>query len=373
MKRDSSTNQPVRMKDIARDLGVSVVTVSKVLRDHSDISTATKRRVRKRIRELNYHPNLIARSLASKHTFTIGLVVPDLTHTFFGEIAKGIAHEIRPKGYETLISYSEEDPRIEKAEISRLLGRRVDGLVIASSLPSTDTEVFTMIERQKVPYVLVDRVFPGFEANFVVIDNEEIGFIATEHLMECGCRRIAHIRGPQVGNSGARLNGYRKALARYGLKMPAGYVVGDKFTVFTGGTDEMRQLLRLDPRPDGVFCFNDSLAVGAMKAVLEAGLRVPEDVALVGASNTRLSDFLRVPLTTIDQSSELTGQLAGDLLLDLMQSKRRRRPRTVLVGPRLIVRESTMRNREYQENSIQPGLRRRQTGPASASVLGRHR
>src|SRR5438034_81752 len=232
MKRDSSTNQPVRMKDIARDLGVSVVTVSKVLRDHSDISTATKRRVRKRIRELNYHPNLIARSLASKHTFTIGLVVPDLTHTFFGG--------------------------------------------------------------------------------------------------------IANIRGPQVGNGGARLNGYRKALARYGLKMPAGYVVGDKFTVFTGGTDEMRQLLRLDPRPDGVFCFNDSLAVGAMKAVLEAGLRVPEDVALVGASNTRLSDFLRVPLTTIDQSSELNWQLAGDLILDLIQSKRRRRPRTVLVGPRLI-------------------------------------
>ena len=330
------------MKDIAEDLGLSLVTVSKVLRGHGDISAATKRRVLKRIRELNYQPNLIARGLASRRTHTIGVVVPDLTHTFFGELAKGVAHKVRPSGYATLISYSEEDPEVEKEEIGHLLARRVDGLAVASSLPPTDTEIFRLIERHKVPYVLIDRIFPGLEANFVGMDNQEIGRLATEHLIECGCRRIAHIRGPEVGNGLERMKGYQKVLAQHALTMPAGYIVGEKFIV-TGGYEEMRQLLRLDPLPDGIFCYNDFLAIGAMQALSEAGLRVPNDVALIGASNTRHSDILRVPLTTIDQSSELTGQLAGELLLELMQSKRPRKPKTILLPPKLIVRESTAR------------------------------
>ena len=354
MKENGFMNRPVRMKDVAKDLGVSVVTVSKVMRNHSDISTATKRRVLKRIRELDYQPNLIARSLASKRTLTIGLVVPDLTHSFYGELAKGVAHKVRRKGYETLISYSEEDPRVEKAEIERLLSRRVDGLAIASCLPPEDTEMFKLIERRRVPYVLVARVFPGFEANFVGMDNEEVGRMATEHLIECGCRRIAHIRGPQVGNALGRLNGYKKALARHGLEMPAEYVVSGNTQVITAGHDEMHQLLGLNPPPDGVFCYADGLAVGAMRALFEAGLRVPDDVALIGASNTRHSDILRVPLTTIDQSSELTGQLAGELLLELMQSKRPRKPKTILLPPKLLVRESTMRKQSSSENLNQP-------------------
>jgi LacI family transcriptional regulator len=343
MKENGFMNRPVRMKDIAKDLGVSVITVSKVLHNHSDISKATKERVLKRIQELDYQPNLIARSLASKRTFTVGLVVPDLTHTYYGELAKGFAHKVRRKGFETLISYSEEDPRVEKAEIERLLARRVDGLAVASCLPPEDTEMFKLIERRRVPYVLVARVFPGFEANFVGMDNEEVGRMATEHLIACGCRRIAHIRGPQVGNALGRMEGYMKALACHGLEMPAEYVVSGNTRAVTGGHDEMRQLLNLSPPPDGVFCYGDELAVGAMRALFEAGLRVPDDVALIGASNTRHSDFLRVPLTTIDQSSELTGELAGELLLKLMQSKRPRKPQTILVPPKLIVRESTMR------------------------------
>jgi len=350
MNDDRLANRPVRMKDIAEDLGLSLVTVSKALRGHGDISAATRRRVLKRVRELNYQPNLIARGLASKRTHTIGVVVPDLTHTFFGELAKGVAHKVRPGGYATLISYSEEDPDVEKEEIGHLLAHRVDGMAIASSLPPTDTEMFRLIERHKVPYVLIDRVFPGLEANFVGMDNQEIGRLATEHLIESGCRRIAHIRGPEVGNGLERLKGYQKALACHGLSMPPEYIVGEKFIV-TGGYQEMRQLLRLDPLPDGVFCYNDFLAIGAMQALSEAGLRVPDDVALIGASNTRHSDILRVPLTTIDQSSEETGRLAGELLLKLMQADRPCRPRTILLPPRLIVRGSTRRKTPTREGT----------------------
>ena len=334
----------VRMKDIAKDLGVSVVTVSKVLRNHDDISAGTKRRVRKRIRELNYQPNWIARSLATRRTCTIGLVIPDWTHTFFGEIAKAIADKVRRETYEVFISYSEENPRFEREEVNRLLSRRVDGLIIASCLPPTDTSVFKLMDRNHVPYVIIDRAFPNLEANYVGSDNEAIGALATEHLIEIGCHRIAHIRGPEVMTGIGRLNGFRKALLHHGLEMPPEYVVGKEFSL-TGGYDHMRELLRVSPRPDGVFCYNDALAAGALQAIWEAGLKVPDDIAIVGAGNIRFSDVLRVPLTTIDQSSRRIGQLAGELLLELMQSNRRRKPKTILLPPKLIVRESTMTKR----------------------------
>jgi LacI family transcriptional regulator len=142
---------PVRMKDVARDLNVSVVTVSKALRDQSDISAATKRRVLKRARELNYQPNWIARSLVSGRTHTIGLVVPDLMYPFFAEVAKGISDKVRPSGYQVLISISEEDPSIEREEVALLLARRVDGLIVASAQSPARTGLFRNVEEQKVP------------------------------------------------------------------------------------------------------------------------------------------------------------------------------------------------------------------------------
>ncbi len=330
----------IRMKDIARDLQVSVVTVSKVFRNHGGISPATRKRVLQRMKELNYQPNWAARSLATKRTYTIGLVIPDLMHSFFAEVAKGVTRKVRPHGYHVVISNSEEDPEIENQEVELLLARQVDGLILASAQPPGRSEIFRRIRQRRVPFVLIDRRVRGLKANYVGVNDEETGRVATEHLIDRGCQRIAHIRGPAVSTGEGRLGGYQAAIESRRLQMPAGYVVKGGYGVTTG-YEAMRRLLAIEPRPDGVFCFNDPVAAGAVKAILEAGLRVPEDIAVVGAGNVHYSDLLRVPLSTIDQGSSALGESAAELLLQVIESKRVHPSRSVFLPPRLIVRESS--------------------------------
>ncbi|HEV2174500.1 MAG TPA: LacI family DNA-binding transcriptional regulator, partial [Nitrospira sp.] len=208
---------PVRMKDIARDLGVSVVTVSKVLRNHSDISEETRERVLARIKEVDYRPNIAARSLVTGRTYLVGLVVPSLLHPFFAEIAKALSENLRQHGYYLIISSSEEDPELEEQEINHLLERRLDTLIIASCRASFD--LFQRIERENTSYILIDRNFEGLSANFVGVDDETVGVLATQHLIDIGCQRIAHIRGPETSPGKQRLQGYKRTLQRSGMKV----------------------------------------------------------------------------------------------------------------------------------------------------------
>lgn len=330
------------MKDIAKDLNVSVVTVSKVLRNQGDISQATRKKVLKRAKELNYQPNWVARSLVTRRTYIIGLVVPDLMYSFFAEVAKAVGRTIRPAGYNVLISDSEEDPELEVREIDLLLARQVDGLIIGSTQRPRHTDIFKRIEERKVPYVLIDRPIPGIKANYVGVDGEQMAHAAVDHLVRQGCRQIAHIRGVGMTNAAARLKGYKDAMKRHGLKVPAGYVV-EATADENSGYEGMQRLLALDPRPDGVFCFNDPLAAKAMTAVLDAGLSVPDDVAVVGAGNVHYSDLLTVPLTTIDQSTARMGEEAAKLLMELIGAKRARQPKSVLLPPKMVERRSSLR------------------------------
>ena len=216
---------PVRLKDIAQDLNVSVMTVSKVVRGCADVGPATRSRVLARIKELNYQPNWVARSLAGRRTFMIGVIVPDLMHSFFAEIAKGISTAIRPLGYDVVICNSEEDAAVESSEIDRLLARQVDGLILASAQPPSASEAFDRIEARNVPYVLIDRRFPERSASYVGADDQAIGMLATNHLIERGCRRIAHISGPEPNPGSGRLKGYRAALAAAGMAVRESYIV----------------------------------------------------------------------------------------------------------------------------------------------------
>jgi LacI family transcriptional regulator len=337
---------PARMKDIARDLGVSVVTVSKVLRNHADISEETRERVRKRMQELNYRPNLAARTLVTGRTLSMGLVVPDLVHPFFAVVAAGISKVLRSRGYSLMITCSGEEPELEQQEIEQMLARRVDALLIASAQGTVES--FRRIEEHKTRYVLIDRQFAGLCANFVGVDDEAVGLMATGHLLDAGCRTLAHIGGAGVSTSMGRREGFRKALARRGIAVVERYIIarerGDN-AVDVSGYDAMRKLLRLDPRPDGVFCHNDPAAMGAMKAILEAGLRIPGDVAVIGCGNVRYADSLRVPLTSVDQDCEGIGERAANLALSLLESKAPVRPQTVLVEPKLVIRASSQRQK----------------------------
>ena len=330
------------MQDIAKDLNVSVVTVSKVLRNQGRISDATRRRVLRRAKELNYQMNWVARSLVTRCTFTIGLLLPEFAHPFFAEIARAVAHTVRPHGYHVVISSFEEDPELEASEIDSLLARQVDGLIIASSQSPRHLKVFKTIQERKTPYILIDRPIAGLRACFVGVDNRAIGYLATEHLIEKGCGRIAHLHGPEIRISTERREGYRHALVKAGLTPHSPYIVSGGRGDNTG-YQGMRQLLKLKPLPDGVFCYNDPVAIGAMKAILEAGLKLPQDIAVVGAGNVRYSDVLSVPLTTIDQGTCRIGALAAELLLARIGSKRAIRPQKILIPPKLVERESTRR------------------------------
>ena len=330
---------PVRLKDIARDLNVSVMTVSKVVRNCADVGAETRSRVMARIKELNYQPNWVARSLAARRTFIIGLIVPDLMHSFFAEIAKGVSATIRPLGYDMVICNSEENNENEASEVDRLLARQVDGLLIASAQPPNETELFSRIEARGIPFVLIDRRFSESNAPYVGADDEAIGRMATKHLLDRGCRRIAHIAGPQLTPGAGRLKGYRETLASAGIKLPESYIehAKDDDTGYAAAS----RLLKLNPRPDAIFGYNDPTAAGAMKAILEAGIKIPEEIKVIGVGNVHYSDLLRVPLSTIDQSSATIGEQAADILIKSIGGKRRKTVKPVLIDPVLVAREST--------------------------------
>jgi LacI family transcriptional regulator len=332
-----------RMKDIAADLGVSLMTVSKALRLHSDISEETRERVLQRARELHYHPNLIARGLVTRKSYLVGVVIPDLMHSFFAEVAKGLSQRLSPHGYQAVLTDSDDDPELETRQIEALLTRHVDGLVIASTQDDWQSRMPDALRAGTVPYVLVDRLPENMEGLlFVGTRDEELGSLATEHLIQQGCRLVAHISGPATPNSRQRQQGYQQALVKHGRRVDPAYSV-------VGGSDNKtgyraaRQLLELKHPPDGIFCYSDPVAAGAMKAVLDAGLRVPQDVAIVGAGNIHHSDLLCVPLSTIDQDSSKIGETAAEFLLEAFESKGAPVCRTVLLSPRLVVRESSRR------------------------------
>jgi LacI family transcriptional regulator len=276
--------------------------------------------------------------MVTRRTYLVGLVLPDLMHSFFAEVAKGVARKLQPLGYQVVISNSEEDGEIEQRHVEVLVNRKVDGLIIASA--QKNAQLFETLDRSKIPYVLIDRLLPGVDANYVGVKDDELGAMATEHLVAQGCRRIAHIRGPAVATGTGRLRGYRKVLARHGMEARSDYIVSGQVGDSTGYA-AMQELLKAKPLPDGVFCYNDPVAAGAVKAILEAGLRVPEDIAIVGAGNVHYSDLLRVPLSTVDQSSSIIGERAAELLSECMEAPAP--PKRIFIQPRLIVRDSSRR------------------------------
>ncbi len=331
------------MKDIARDLGVSVVTISKVLRNHPDIGSATKERVLQRVKELNYTPNLMARGLVTGRTSLVAFVVPDLASSFFSEVAIYLSIELRKRGYFMLICWTEEDPEIQTNEVQRLLSLGIDAMVIATS--GDDISSFRLIESRNVPYVLFDREVPQLKAPFVGVNDVLAGEMATQHLIDIGCKRIGHICGPPMSPGRNRLEGYKNALRRAGLPVKEGLVVTPLESGPRGiqhGFEATQRLLAVKPRVDGIFASNDPLAIGAIEGTLAAGLRIPRDVAIIGCGNIPLGRALHIGLSTIDQNTKELGEKTAKLVLSLLQKTGDSMPaRKQILKPKLIVRESS--------------------------------
>jgi LacI family transcriptional regulator, galactose operon repressor len=331
------------MKRIAGELGVSITTVSKVLNNRDDIGHATRARVLAKVAELGYQPNAVARSLTLRRTHTLGVVIPDLMHSFFVEIVAGLEAAASARGYGLLLCSSNEDPAKERQELDMLRQRQVDGIVLGSANASGNTDLLEQLTSLGIALVMIDRDdHPDVRCDRVVTDDLEVGRLATAHLLSQGRRAIAHITGTQVVHAKRRADGYRAALKAAGAKARADWVVRGGFKE-ADGYRGMKKLLSMKPRVDAVFAANDPSAIGAMKAIWDAGLRVPEDIAVVGAGDIALGDLLRVPLTTISWSREDQGRAAAELLLDRIDAEpdAAARLRRVVIPPQLVVRRSS--------------------------------
>lgn len=352
---------PVKMKDIARDLGVSVVTVSKALRNHPDISRTTRERVLQRVQELSYRPNLTARSLVTGRSSLVGLIVPDLIHPFFADVAKGLSLALRQKGYFLVLSSSEEDAELEQQEVEHILAHRLDALVLASC--QTETTSLERVQRGDTPLVFIDRFFKNLRSHFVGSDDYAAGKLATEHLIAVGCKRIAHIRGPESSVGHRRLKGFTDTLKRHNIDLPPEYVVNARQVDTEGrlsGADALRQLQQHSRVPDGIFCYNDVLGIGVIAEAIRQGLRVPDDLAVIGCGNLHYDVEIRVPLSSVDQRSREIGSRAAAMILEILAAREAAPEgevqdfRNVVLQPRLIARESTARSQAASRNGRKP-------------------
>jgi LacI family transcriptional regulator len=344
-----------RMKDIAKALNLSIVTVSKVLnKKDANISEGTRQRVLECARRLDYRTNLAAKGLVTGQSKMIGLIVPELFHGFFGEVAAGMSDALSQEGYGLIISSSRDNENLEKQEIKQMLARSVDALVVASC--SSEASELTAAHRE-APVILLDRRVGG-RGTFWLVGTDDLlaGELATQHLIEIGRKRIAFIGAASFSPTTDRRNGYRAAMERAGIKIHPKYEVRlpqNEESNHVLGEKHMGELLKLRPRPDAVFCYNDPTAWGATFATLEAGLRIPEDIAILGCGNSIYNGFFRVPLTSVDLNAARMGEEAANLALRAIKEralKVEHAPMALLLRPTLVVRGSTVGKRASRDD-----------------------
>src|SRR5438128_6825348 len=328
------------MKRVAAELGVSITTVSKVLNNQPDIGAATRSRVLKKVEELGYRPNAVARSLTLRRTNTLGVVIPDLMHSFFVEVVAGLESVMSARGYALLLCSSGEDAGKERRELEALKQRQVDGLVFASAHATGNEDLLRQLIDAGKCLVMIDRDdHPDIKCHRVLTDDERVGWLATSHLAGLGHHAIAHIAGPPIVHAKRRERGYRQALREARIAARPEWIVRAGF-LERDGYEAMKRLLAAAPRVSAVFAANDPTAIGAMKAIWDAGLAVPDDIAVVGAGDIAHGDVLRIPLTTVSWSRQEMGTRAAELILERVEGRPSRTFRRVIIPPRLVVRAS---------------------------------
>jgi LacI family transcriptional regulator len=329
----------VTLQEVGRRAGVSAMTVSRVINGRPGVDAETQRRVEEVIAELDYVPNRIARGLLSQKTQTIGLIVPDVVNPFFAPVVRGAETAARRAGYRVLLCNSEGDLRLEREYIEDLMAHRVEGLLLAPASDASRHSVFPLL-RGGFPLVLLDRVLPDSDCDLVVSDSATGARRLVEHLLAVGHRDIAHLADAEDTSTGRdRLQGYREALAAAGLPVREDLVF--RATVDQiGGYRAAQEALALEPRPTAIFAVNNMTAVGAMKALRERNLSVPEDMALVCFDDVEHLAVLSPFLTVVDQPAETLGALGAQLLLERIAGKAGDRSRRITLQTDLIVRRS---------------------------------
>ncbi len=309
----------VTVKDIAKRLRLHYTTVSKALRDHPDISPATKARVLSAAEELDYHPNSIAKSLKRQATSTLAVIVPSIRNDFFSAVISGIEEIAYGREFNTIVCQSNEDADREAIHVHTLISNRVAGVLVSVAQTTTSGDHFQALQKQGIPLVFFDRVRDDVQAGRVVVDDYGGARRAVEHLIRSGYRRVAHLAGHTHTSIGRdRCRGYVDALQRHGMAVESEMIVYGGFEE-PDGIEGMRRIMALVPRPDAIFAVNDPVAVGAHSEAKQHHLRIPHDVALVGFGDNTLSSYLDPPLTTVTQSPYRVGKAAARMLLQQIE------------------------------------------------------
>jgi len=335
----------VTLKDLAEALEISVATVSKALKNYSDVSPSTKKRVKELAETLNYTPNSLAVNFRTKESKTIGLIIPEVVHHFFSNIIKGIIAQAEKKGYLVIILQSNESYKLEKKQLDLLVSKRVDGVLMTLSNGTANYKHINAVLDRDIPLILFDKTAKLVNCSKVIINDRKAAFIAVEHLIKSGCKRIAHFRGPLLPlNSIDRFLGYKKALETYNIQYDPSLVYTCKDVSFEEGSDFTQDLINKKSNVDGIFTVSDLVAIGAIAKLNELKIKIPEQISVIGFSNWFMSSAITPSLTTIDQPGYLMGKKAFKRLFKEMTKVKNKEPykyKTIEVPTSLVVRNST--------------------------------
>jgi len=332
----------VTIKDIAKELGVSPSTVSRALKDHPDISLETKKAINELAKKLNYSPDPIALSLKSRKSKIIGVIVPEIVHYFFSTVLHGIEDFAYDAGYNVMICESNESYERELKNVEALLSNRSDGILVSLSKNTLNFDHLEKIQDVGVPLVFFDRICDKINTDRVIVDDEKGAFEAVEHLISIGCRNIAHLTAPDhLIISQQRKAGYIRALKTYNIAVNKDLII--KCDTISEAKKYIPALLQETPRPDGIFSINDLTAAEAIKIIKEKGLRVPDDVAVVGFTNGQISDLTDPPLSSVEQHGYEMGKEAAMLLIDRIEKEEDYSPITRVIETKFILKASASR------------------------------
>ncbi|MDF1559831.1 MAG: LacI family DNA-binding transcriptional regulator [Bacteroidales bacterium] len=333
------SKENITIKDIARELGISPSTVSRALKDHPDISQATRDAVNELADRWNYRPNPIALSLKSGSSKTIGVIIPDVVHYFFSTVISGIEDVLYKRDYNMILCQSNELMEQEVKNIRTLLSSRVDGIMASVTKTTREFGHYRSIIDKNIPLVFFDRAVEDLDADSVVIDDETGAYKAVNHLLRMGKKRIIHLSGPpQLAIARNRRNGFLKAMKEYRLTPSDDDIV--KCDDIETAEVIIPELLKRSPLPEAFFAVNDLTAAQTLMIIKRHGLRIPEDIAVVGFTNSQIATLTDPGLTSVDQKGYEMGQIAATMLLERIENPRRPMQNRVITSE-LVIRGSS--------------------------------
>jgi LacI family transcriptional regulator len=341
MKKERTT-----IHDIARKLNITASTVSRALKDHPRISTDTKKAVWKAAEKLNYQPNHIAAALRNGRSNILGIIIPNVDRSFFSSVVRGIEEVANTAKYNVMICQTYDRYDKEVANVEALLNARVDGIIASFAKDTIDFSHFLKVKEKGIPLVLFDRSNSDLEVSHVVTDDYLGSYKAVEHLVQQGCKKIAHFTNlRKISIYKDRMRGYREALENYKIPYNPDLVVESNLQLQDGRTS-MEQLLERPERPDAIFSASALGALGAMQVLKEKNIKIPDEVAIVAFTNEQFTLFTEPALTAVDQHSVPMGNAAAEIFLDeITKSQQRFIPQKIVLKPELVIRASSLKRK----------------------------